>query len=222
MEEYYPAKKMNFKQWIANFWYYHKWLFLSVLVVILFMGISMVQYMTKSDADLSLLYVGPTRVTQADCDATVFEAENRIYDVNGDGDVFVDMKTIILHSDPDSLPERERIRAIEEYQKYLEEILSGDACFLLLDPGFFEKLMDAGALVNLYEIFPEPPSGSLEDYGVRLASSPLYRLDGFSKLPPETVLCLKYAPVVTANDLEHRVEIDENNILLFQKLYGVN
>lgn len=221
MEERYDSPKMTPVQWIANFWYYHKWLFLLAVVVLIFLAICIVQYATKEDSDLSVLYVGPAAVSQVSCEEMSQELAGILQDVNGDGSVFCEVRTISQVPSFDRLPPSERNQAMELYRSYLAEILGGDSCLLLVDPYFYHRLSEMNALVSFYEISENFVDASLGDRGVYLKNTPLYQLAGFSSLPEDTVLCLKYFPVVSDFDFEERVEFDENNLnqlrLIFQE-----
>lgn len=218
MAEIYPCPKMNFRQWVANFWYYYKWFVMLGLVFASLIGIATVQYFTKSDPDLSLLYVGPSDVSDAVCKKMITTTESSIYDVNGDGETSAALQTFVLLSDYDMLTSGQKIQAMEEYQGYSDEILSGDGAVLLLDEYFYSELAQNGALVNLYEIYSELPSSAVDSFGLRLGSTPLYKKDGFSSLPADTIVCLKYSAVVGKADPLEKAEADRMNRELFASL----
>jgi len=219
MEEKYPHPKLTFQQWIANFWYYHRWMFIVVSVFVIFALIATVQYFTKEDPDLSILIVGEATVSQKQCDIISKISSERIDDANQDGSYYVDIRTIRLHSNFDLLNEREKVQAMESYQSYSDEILAGDGCILILDDYFYQELAGTGALINLYEVFSEMPESAVDYFGLRLGDTPLYQLDGFSSLPKDSILCLKYASVYSPNSLDKRVEEDVENMRLFRQLY---
>lgn len=221
MEEYYPCPKMNFRQRCANFWYYHKWLVITILFFLAFIAIATVQFFQKDDADVSLLYVGPALVDDRLSRDLIESSSPLVDDENGDGKALVDFININLSGDINLLSGGKLIEAREEYQRYCDEILSGEACILLLDEYYYLELAQTGSLVNLYEIFDEDElSSSLFDgFGLRLKNTPLYRLPGYRDLPENTVLCLKYASAVVYPDWEERIEADENNLEVFRLFY---
>jgi hypothetical protein len=185
---------------------------------ITFILIAIVQYATKLNADVAVLCVGEHPISQLQSEKIAASVASRIEDQNGDDEIFVDIKTIRLYSDFDRLNEGEKIQALENHQSYSTEILSGDACILLLDEYFYLELADSGALVNLYEVFEELPSSAVDYYGLRLKDTPLYALDGFSQLPEDMVVCLKHASVYSPSDLEERVNEDIRNAAMFRSL----
>lgn len=218
MEEKYPCPKMTPRQWIANFWYYYKWFVLLGVVVITFLGIATVQYFTKTEPDLSLFYVGSSSVSDRQCQKMIDSAKERISDANGDGEIGVDLQTLVLVSDLDLLSKGQEIQAMEKYQTYSNEILSGDGAILFLDEYFYQELAEGGALVNLYEISSELPKSAVDFYGLKLSKTKLYKEEGFSSLPADTIVCLKFSPAVSDISDEERAEQDQINRELFRQL----
>ncbi len=218
MEEKYPCPPMTPKQWIANFWYYNKWFVLLGIVFVLLFGIATVQYFTKSDPDVSLLYVGEKAISDAECKKIIKSTEEIVFDVNSDGEVSVNLQSFALLSDYDYLSEGQKIQAMEEYQEYSDEILSGDGAILFLDEYFYIELAENGALVNLYEIFDKLPKSAIDMYGVKLSKTSLYKKEGFSSLPKDTIVCLKFSSVVTNKTDVERAEEDEINRRIFKSL----
>lgn len=221
MEEKYPCPKLTPKQWVENFWYYNKWFVLVGVVFLSLIAIATVQYFHKSEADASVLYAGAKILSDDCCEGMIESAQESLFDVNGDGKVVVEMQNFILNSDFDLLKtEGQKIQAREEFQAYSDEILSGDGCILLLDEYFYSELAQNGALVNLYEVYSELPKSAVDYFGLRLGNTALYKKDGFSSLPKETIVCLKFAPVAGKDSSEEKALRDQNNRELFKKLVG--
>lgn len=224
MEEKYDCPKMTPKQWVANFWYYNKWFFLLGVVVVVFLAICTVQFFTKEDADASVLIVTSKEVSDQTCRELIESAESFVSDLNGDGEIAVHAVSIALHSNPDLLEagkraQARRAQAREDYQRYSEEILSGDSCILLIDEYYYLELSENGNLVNLYGVFEELPEAAFDYYGIRLGDTPLFKLCGFSSLDPNLVLCLKHAPIVAEYTDEERAEINMRNEEAFRQFY---
>lgn len=220
MEEKYPCPKMTPRQRIANFWYYYKWFVMLGIVVVTFLGIATVQYFTKTEPDVSLFYVGSTSISDARCEEIISSVKERIQDTNGDGKIGVDLQSVVLLSDLDLLSKGQEIQAMEEYQTYSNEILSGDGAILLLDEYFYSELAQSGALVNLFEISSELPSSAIDYFGLKLSKTKLFREEGFSSLPSDTIVCLKFAPAVSGMSPEEKAEKDEMNRAVFRQLFS--
>ncbi len=216
MEENYPCPKMTPRQWVANFWYYYKWLILLGVVILSFLTFCMIQFAMKTDPDLSLLYVGPFQIGEKDCEKIISYTESCLDDFNGDGKRKSALVTISINSDISQLSYREQLQFAEKKQSYVDEILAGDCCFLLLDPAFFDSLQDSGALVNLYAVFEELPPSAVNSYGIRLGDTSLYAREGFSSLPADTVLCLKHASPLAEMDLNDQAAVNVYNLSMFR------
>lgn len=219
MEERYSCPKMTPKQWIANVWYYHKWMILFGVVAITLVSICVVQYVSKSEADAGILIVSGAPISDADCAMIVSSSEKIVPDLNGDGENCVLINSITLHSNLNHLDQLERDQAQEDYRQYSNEILSGDLCILILDEYFYRELADNGNLVNLYGVFEELPKAAFDYYGLRLGETPLYQIDGFSVLSPDMVLCLKHSPALDHLSDQQRTELDMRNLEAFRSIF---
>ena len=167
------------------------------------------------------MYAGAKILSDQDCENIILSSEQLISDTNDDGEISVDIKSFVLHSDFDLLKnEGQKIQAREEFKSYSDEILSGDCCILLLDEYFYVELVQNGALVNLYEMYENLPESAIDYYGLRLGDTPLYKKEGFSSLPKETILCLKFSPVIGKESPEEKALRDQKNRQLFMELVG--
>ena len=73
-------------------------------------------------------------------------------------------------------------------------------------------------LTPLEEIYGSVPKGALGAYGFYLKDTALSREEGFSELPRDTVICLKYAAALQDTDASERDEINEFNRRVFLAL----
>ena len=75
-------------KWLDNFWYHNKWKTIIIAFFVIVFIIGFVQCMKKTDADISILYVGPEVVTGEEYDAMETSLESRVdTDYNGDGKI---------------------------------------------------------------------------------------------------------------------------------------
>ena len=220
MAETYPHPKMNFRQWVANFWYHYRWQFIFSVIAASFILIAAFQFVFRIMPDASFLYVGSFSPGENTCKALVASAEERFAeDYNGDGKTHADIRTIVLSDDLDLLNRREQIEANKAFQRYSQEILAGDDCFLLLSPYFYDELEASGALVSLYEIYGFWPEIASYHCGFRLKDTPLGKTGGFSDLPDDTMICLKYAGAVGGDmSFDQREEANALNARIFRDL----
>ena len=224
MAEVYPHPKMNPIQWVENFFYHYRWQFIFSLIVAAFIGIAAFQFFTRKDPDVSFYYVGPVALSDEICKGIVSSAQEELSrDYNGNGKIEADIRTQQLSTELDLLSPHQKNEANEGFQSYTEEILTGDSCFLLVSPEFYEALMDfnddGSPLMSYYEIFGEDaPEGELLN-GVPLRKTPLWQKPGFDDLPSDTVLCLKYAGGVNGAQTNDEVNAaNEQNVQIFRDL----
>ena len=186
-----PKTKWTFGKWIDNFWYYYKWFFLCALVFVLLIAICVYQFAAKRDADLTLLYIGHATLSDPDCKKVIDAAESTVTDVNGDGDVTVDFKTIVYAQTDADLPQGQRERATEIVRRIQNELIGGDSQVLLVDRSVFSALSGSGALFNLYGVYQTLPASSIDDYGIPIRATRLSDLVGSTALPADTILCMR-------------------------------
>lgn len=217
MAETYPRPKMNFLQRLENFWYHYRWQFIVALIFITFIGIAFVQSILQKHPDASFLYVGPAALGDDTCSGIVLASEEKLTsDYNQNGKIETDIRTIQLSTELDRLSPHQKNEADKAFQRYVEEVLSGDDFFLLLSPEFYEKLDQAGALMSVYEIFGEWRAEGSPLCGIPLNELPLGACLGFRDLPRDTVLCLKYAGGVgVALSEEEMTRLNEVNARIF-------
>ena len=72
------------------------------------------------------------------------------------------------------------------------EVMSGESVIYMLDPALYQSVKYAGGLIPLAEIFNEAPAGAIDEYGIRLGDTQLYKsFSVLQALPEDTVLCLR-------------------------------
>ncbi|MBP5289317.1 MAG: hypothetical protein J6Z79_05530 [Clostridia bacterium] len=220
MAEVYPHPKMNARQWVANFWYHYRWQFLFGVVAVTFILIATVQFFRQKEPDAVFLYVGPQAVSDRTCKEIVGSAKGKFTrDYDGNGYKGADINTIQLDGDLEGLSPHKKAEADKRLRQYTDEILSGDSCFLLLTPALYEKLDEEGALVSIYEIYGAWRDVDVLLCGIPLSDIPLGKCAGFSDLPRDTILCLKYAGTVNGALSEDEIEArNARNAEIFRDL----
>ena len=211
-------KKRSVCRVVENFWYYHRWMFIFAVVCVVFLLIAVFQLATNKRPDISILYVGPANLSQTNCEDMAEVAEGFLFDVNGDDHVTVEVQAIQIAPVTNQMSQAEKMQAMEEYQRFSDELLGGDCAILFVDEYYYRDLADSGSLVNLYEIFPSLPSAAYDDYGLRFTELDLYDLAGYCYMPDDTIVCLKYSSPLAFPDDNERVEADIYNISLFRAL----
>lgn len=211
MEEKYASEPMNFKKWVANFWYYYKWMFITAVIFLVFIIICTVQYFSAEEYDASILFVGSDLLSPTVCDSIrESTAEIMSGDYNGDSEKIVDLKTINLSSDYDELisdfASETQSEALKDYNN---ELLAGDFCIMLLDPYFYDQLKANGTLYLL--------PGNVS-YGARLGDLKISAMPGYCNLDRDTVLCIRYPGSAGKTTDSEKEDIFERNYLVLQDI----
>lgn len=227
MEEKYPTPPMNFRQRLANFWYYNKWYTLIGISFFILILICLVQCSANVEPDAALLYVGPQSVSNKSCDEIrSLCAEAIREDYNGDGKKNVALKTITLSASYAELGVEQSgsDSQHDSFINYNNELLAGDSCILFLAPYFYEELAENGQLMFLEEALGYLPDAATDYYGIPLKNLPIYAQSGFSALPGNTMVCIKVLSSYGENDPEKQEKIQRQNIAVFRDLieFSVN
>ena len=108
-------------KWLDNFWYHHKWKTIIISFFLIVFIIGFVQCVQKTDADVSILYVGPEVVTGEDYDAMEKSLESRLdRDTNDDGEIAVQFTDRVYLSEA-QLKEKEDEAAKEGEALYYDK-----------------------------------------------------------------------------------------------------
>lgn len=133
------------KKW-DNFWYYYKYHVLAG-VFILFCVIIFVKDMTgKVDYDYTVAFLGEYGVTQEDSANLQQWFEERAKDLNGDGEVHVDIADYSMPSDDSQGANPQMVMASQT--KLTVDIQEGTSMIYFINEDNYEKFKDM-------EVFPE-------------------------------------------------------------------
>lgn len=186
-----------------NFWYYNKWKII-VGIFVIFVLIVCIKSCAKEKFDIVVTYCGPYKYS-ANEEVKVKEELSSILpkDYNGDGKKSVSflpyhvmtetqIKEYKAQIGNENAPVADSSYFSTQSQMYSNYIMTGECAILLLDPDQYRKLVSLeGRLRKLSDVFVSIPAGAIDDYGVVLCSTELYRESTYLQcLPDDTVLCL--------------------------------
>ena len=192
-----------FLTWLENFWYHYKWQFLAVVLGWVMLGVWLVQCSGNGKGDdVSVLYAGGYTMTVEDARDMTATLESFTVDRNGDDKVVVGLGNYPVYTNKEIetfTPQQQghlKQMSYDNRQNFDQEIYAGEASLCFLSPSLFEDLCKAGALIPVSEYVSLPETAVTEAYGgtaygVRLSSLALSGYPGFSKLPADTILCLR-------------------------------
>jgi len=193
-------------KWLDNFWYHHKWKTIIISFFLIVFIIGFVQCMQKTDADVSILYVGPEVVTGEAYDAMEKSLESRLdRDYNDDGKITVQFTDRVYLSEA-QLKEKEEEAAKEGEALYYDKsamknsldqarqwILSGAMLISVMDHEVyktFEAQKDK-LFVPLSEYLDVVPDYKYDDYSLNFKDVPYIQFSGaFDAIAEDTVIVL--------------------------------
>lgn len=221
-------------KWLDNFWYHHKWKTIVITFFVVVFIIGFVQCVQKTDADISILYVGPEVVTGEEYDAMEKSLESRIdTDYNDDGKITVQF-TDRVYLSAAQLKEKEEAAAAEGEALYYDKtamknsldqarqwIQSGAMLIAIMDYEVyqgFEKVQD-GLFVRLDEYLDEVPEYAYDDYSLNFKDIPYVQFSGaFGAISKDTVIVLikpTWTSTLGKDEMAERYRVHEE---LMQKL----
>ena len=192
-------EKGRFGKWFENFWYHYKTHTIIVVVALLTVVICTTQLITNEKYDYYVLYAGPQILAVQDLSYIQRAIASAGADQNGDGEVKVALKDVVMLS-----PE-ERAKAAEEkdadfnaefihteMNDYYQQIMAGDAAVMLLSPYMYEQAKASGLFMPLAEIFDEIPDSAYDETGILLSETEFgTSFNGIDDLPDDTILCIR-------------------------------
>ena len=192
-------KKGKLATWFENFWYHYKAQTLIAVGLIVTAAICTTQIITNDKYDYYMLYAGPQILAVQDLTYIQRAFASVGTDQNGDGEVKIALKDIVMLS-----PE-ERAAAAEEkgaefnaefiqteMNDYYQQIMAGDAAVMLLSPYMYEQAKASKLFMPLSEIFGEIPESAYDETGILLSKTVFGNsFNGVDDLPEDTILCIR-------------------------------
>lgn len=216
----YGHRKPGFRGWASYIFEYYKWPILIGLVILFGIGAGISQLRKAANPDLSLMYVGPfylspTYQAKLEEQAAALSGEAVAGDYNGDGEY----KFSFLDITVDYLTDSEGVRYLYDdgnsaLTRFQTELRAGDALLYFLEPYYYRQAKADGILQPLEELGKAYAEKSFDGYGVYLGDLDGYLLEGFSRMPAQTVVCLRRSPEAdsitygrTMEDWEHHRDL---------------
>ncbi len=204
-------KKGKLLSFLDNFWYHYKWHTIVALFLVFAITVCTLQFCNKKDSDVYVLYAGGYEINRRAQDGDMPEyqticgvLERVAYDRDGDGEATVSLKDLFVLSDEemreaDSVDGKEvNYGLISENRATLGNILvygTGNYYLTFLSPAVYEEYRKVGEAFLFTDIstldITNESAEICEDYAVKLSSLEFYTLPGISKLPPDTLVCLR-------------------------------
>jgi len=205
-----PDEPLEINKW-ENFWYHNKVKVIMISAFTFIIGVAMIQYITHSNPDVSLIYSGPDYITpnmnQAFCDVL----EGLMDDYDGDGKKYAQLNDLVFMTE-EQIEEFERVTeeagdkgAVDRIsnkqtsERFTYEIFGSEASICILADGQYQMVKAEGGFLPLSEIFDEIPEGAIDEYGVKFSQTKLYKFYSAAQIFPEdAVLALRRVSTMSA------------------------
>jgi len=196
--EKYTKRNPGFKGWLEYIVEYYKWPILLGTAVVIGLLVGAVQMSNNANPDLSTMYVGPFYLTPTEQDKLQAEiaalSGDKAGDYNGDGEFRFDFLDITLTH----LTDADGVQFTMDdqntaYTRFMTELRAGDTLLYFLEPHFYRQALADDILTPLSELGIDP-SLSRDGYGIAIGDLDAYELNGFRRMPIETVVCLRRSP----------------------------
>lgn len=192
------VKKAGF---FENYWYHHKWATIIAAFFIFIGGVLIFQMATKEKIDIYMLYCGPASITGERNRAIVSViGQTMSEDYNGDKKKGV-MFSTLSYMNKDQIEAAEKSNPgsfvntqvnMSNYNQFQSELMVGNTVIYLLDPSLYESIRGNGVFVRLDEIFDSDLDSAMDEYGIRLSDTKLYKYyTALQVLPEDTVMCVR-------------------------------
>ena len=106
-------------------------------------------------------------------------------------------------------------------QQFSNQVFAGESIVCLLDPAWYEVLLEQKAFVPLAEVLDEVPDYACDEYCVRLCDTPFAKyFTAMQPFPEDTVLCLRTLSTATAfKNKDEAEKVYEFNKRFFVSLF---
>ena len=222
----YGKRKPGFRGWVSYVYEYYKWPILIGLVILFGIGAGVSQLRQAANPDLSVMYVGPFYLspeyqTKLEQQVSRLSGEDVAGDYNGDGEY----KFSLLDITVDYLTDSQGMQYLYDdgnsaLTRFQTEIRAGDAMLYFLEPYYYRQAKADGVLQPLAELGEGYAEKSFDGYGVYLGDLDGYQLEGFSRMPAHTVVCLRRSPEEDSIAYGRTMEDWEHHRDLFCSLLG--
>ena len=215
------SKKLSFSEWFENIWYHYKWMIIFIGMLVLFLIISLFQFLATDDPDVDILHVGPMYLSVNSVEQLEETLGELSADYNGDGEFKLNLLDITVNkfgNEDAGIDPTNYDKDKSALQRFQTEIRAGDAVIYALDKQFFDICIEEALLAPLNEIIDDAymPENTVKDkngtaYGVYISDLDVRHLSGFSSFPDTAILCLRRSPAKDAIKYGRTEEVWEGN-----------
>jgi len=210
--------------WLDNFWYHYKWVTIVVAFFLIVGIVCIAQACSVTPVDVNLTYAGPATLSSAQKLAIHSVVARALPEGFSDKDsAEVNLINYYILSKEQIEEEQKKTNAdgspvyvdtyfiTNEQETFESQMMTGSGAILLIDPSIFDSLggnAQSVRLRKLSEVLGYTPEGAINDFGIRLGDTELYRSNPELRvLPEDTVLCL-HAKVVSQKQKDYDKQVE--------------
>ena len=196
-------KDNKFLKWLDNYWYHYKWPTIVVAFFVVVFLVCFIQAWTTEEKDILITYAGPTTIDadeKAGIERLLSDTLPEKFGRNGT-DGKAGLTPYIIYS-------KEQIEELQNDKKYVDtsfnsnqystlnsQYKTGNGSVYMLEEWLYSELISEESGVErlkpLKEIFGYIPECAIDEYGIRLGDTELYKNSvELQVLPADTVICL--------------------------------
>lgn len=230
------GKRGGFIKWLDNFWYHYKWHSLISLFLVITVTVCALQMCHRESYDAYILYAGGHSFNRTSENGDFSEyskakvtLEGFVGDYDDDGEVNIAFRNLFLPSEDEmkELGETELSLAFSDRQDMSTIMASSDyyVCFISADvfedynkSGLFRDLSYLTPTSDTYEFYNE------EKTAIRFSELEFSNLAGMTKLPSDTLICMRKIPTLTHLNRDEVEEVYEESEEIIRAIlaYGID
>ena len=160
VDAYYEPEKVErdvrpkgFKAWWENYWYHHKWATIIVTFLVAVFVFTFIQFATRKQPDYIIMTAFDRFVPSEVTDVIASEFASYGEDINGDGEVIVEIYDVSTGSNSDT-QQSNRIKMMCELQ-------NGEVMLFIVDDTYFDTLSDLKVFETDPDLFTDKDSRAI-------------------------------------------------------------
>ncbi|MCH5205508.1 MAG: hypothetical protein J1F09_01060 [Oscillospiraceae bacterium] len=184
-------RELNNFEKVENFFYYYKWIIISVIVVVALIGFLVLQTISRENEDLNMMVIATRQDSELYSHAEQLKAALEKYcpDFNEDGKIIIRAAYIDL-----TAGEETGEYYISQTQKFSNEIHDGTGQMIITDEGFAELVygkdgFNRDDFLDLTEIYPE--KSLYENSGMRVSDTELASSADWNDCPESVFILIR-------------------------------
>ena len=196
----------KFVSWLENYWYHYKWITLVVAFLVVVVAVCTIQSCTAKSSDINITYAGKALFSESDKKALEGVFSKYLPDEFADDATSSVLSYYILSKEQITEMEKEthadgedvyvdRSFISSEKENFESQRQTDTSSILFLEPWLYQEIAgntgSTQVLKPLREIFGETPEGAIDNYGIRLGDTEMYKNNPeLTCLPEDTIICL--------------------------------